>query len=366
MALRFGNQNGGLPSGLMFAAQDAFSTGSIITGTGALVQQDFSASGDGVRGVQALGTPPEFGAQDSSVVGTGSRGVSGSGALQQQNATVVGINNLRQGTGVLQAQSSQIVGSGFLGFSGSGALQQQSAAVVGAAARRVTGLGVLSSAAAVVAGKDDLVTGTGVIAAQSAQISGSGTVVATITAVGNLQAQNATVVAGGGRVVLGSGAAVSQNASTNSFGEVTGPLDVSWEGDDETWGGVDLTAKDFMPIFINGSDFFILGQNANLGKACFVERKAVVEGQGVALLGSAVWPQILGPVGSSVQISLGAHDTPDGAIDWEGPYDFVIGQDEFVDFCVSGKYLAVRIESQEIPVWTLQSFTIEYEIIGKY
>ena len=98
----------------------------------------------------------------------------------------------------------------------------------------------------------------------------------------------------------------------------------------------------------------------------FVERKAVVSERGSSVLGLSVWPTILGPTGQAVKIWLGAHETPDGSIDWEGPYDFFIGQDTFVDFAVAGKYLAVRFESSGIPVWTLQSFDIEYEIIGRH
>ncbi len=63
---------------------------------------------------------------------------------------------------------------------------------------------------------------------------------------------------------------------------------------------------------------------------------------------------------------LGGSESPDGPVDWEGPYDFVIGQDHKVDFAVAGNYLAVRFQSSGVPVWTLQAYGIEYEVIGRY
>src|SRR5690606_33655924 len=111
MALRFGRQDGGFVSGLLFAAQTAFVSGIFgsgareadastvagpgtreIVGSGALQAQAASASGSGVREVVDLGTPPELEAQDSTVSGEGS--VSGvieaSGALAAGDATVSG------------------------------------------------------------------------------------------------------------------------------------------------------------------------------------------------------------------------------------------------------------------------------------
>lgn len=148
-----------------------------------------------------------------------------------------------------------------------------------------------------------------------------------------------------------------------SGGSVT--ADLGWEDDDRTWGGILLSAQQFVPMFSSGQEFFVLAGSASNSPDFFLERVGLCEERGYFVQGQMVWPHIAGPAGSAIQISLGAHETPEGAIDWEGPYDFVIGQDEYLDFWVSGRFLAIRFESSGIPVWTLQSFQVDYERIGK-
>lgn len=141
--------------------------------------------------------------------------------------------------------------------------------------------------------------------------------------------------------------------------------DLGWEDDDATWKGVELKSRDFLPVFLDGTTFFGLGIDATNALEIVLERKAIIHEDGFVVQGQFVWPQILGPEGGIILITLGASDTPDGAITWEGPYDFVIGTDTFSDYIVEGKYLAIRFTSTGIASWTLQSYSIDYEIIGK-
>lgn len=140
--------------------------------------------------------------------------------------------------------------------------------------------------------------------------------------------------------------------------------DLGWEDDEVTWGGVELSSKDFAPVFLAGSEFFILGGDSTVAQNVELERRAIIYGGGGIVIGRAVYPQILGPNGQDIQISLGAHDTPEGAITWEGPYNFTIDEDDFVDFDIAGKYLAIRFASSIIPVWTLQAYIVDYTISG--
>lgn len=142
-------------------------------------------------------------------------------------------------------------------------------------------------------------------------------------------------------------------------------VDLGWEDDDASWGGIELTSKDFAPVFLDGTDFYVLGFDPEAALTSFLERKSVVHEDGRPLLGLMVWPQVLGPDGFAIQIWLGGAETPDGAITWEGPYDFTIGTDTFVDFAIAGKYLAIRFASTGVPAWTLQSYSIDYEITGQ-
>lgn len=141
-------------------------------------------------------------------------------------------------------------------------------------------------------------------------------------------------------------------------------VDYSWEDDDITWGGVELASRDFAPMFLQGDTFKVYGYGLSVYLDVYLERTGIVLERGKEIEVGYVYPHITGPVGSTVQISLGSHETPEGAIDWEGPYDFSIGEDTFVDFSIAGNYLAIRFESSGIPVWALQSYDIEYRVIG--
>jgi len=140
--------------------------------------------------------------------------------------------------------------------------------------------------------------------------------------------------------------------------------DPAWEDDDVVWGGTQLTSKELNPVFVEGVNFWGLGLDATAPLTVFLERMAVVHADGLVLLGGLVWPLVQGPSGGIIGISLGASETPEGAIDWEGPYDFIIGTDTFLDFMVTGKYLAIRFESTGVAAWSLQSYSIDYEVIG--
>ncbi len=140
--------------------------------------------------------------------------------------------------------------------------------------------------------------------------------------------------------------------------------DPAWEDDDVAWGGTELTSKEFSPVFVEGVNFHGLGLDGTVALDVHIERLALVHADGLVLLGGQVWPLITGPSGGIIGISLGASETPEGAVDWEGPYNFVIGEDTVVDFAVAGKYLAIRFESTGVTAWSLQSYSVDYKAIG--
>lgn len=140
---------------------------------------------------------------------------------------------------------------------------------------------------------------------------------------------------------------------------------LGWEDDDVTWGGLQLSSKDFAPIFIaDGTAFYAFGYNSEAPLDVFLERRAALTARGKPVLLRSVWPHIEGPKGYDIQIWAGGHETPQGEIDWEGPYNFTIGEDTFTDFLVSGRYIAIRFSSSGTPVWSLQSYDLEFEVIG--
>ncbi len=73
---------------------------------------------------------------------------------------------------------------------------------------------------------------------------------------------------------------------------------------------------------------------------------------------------IRGVPGTVVKISIGSQMNPDEPIYWEGPYNFTLGVDYFQDFTVSGRYLAVRFESEGQEPWELSSYDLDLEEVG--
>lgn len=149
---------------------------SLSTGTGALLAQASSLSGSGVTLSTGTGT---LQAQSSSIAAAGVTSSTGTGALQAQSVTVSGSGvSGSTGTGALQAQSVVVAGSGISGSTGTGSLLDQNASVSGAGVSGSTGTGSLISQAASMSGSDILpvITGSGVLQSQDSVISGDGSI----------------------------------------------------------------------------------------------------------------------------------------------------------------------------------------------
>lgn len=80
----------------------------------------------------------------------------------------------------------------------------------------------------------------------------------------------------------------------------------------------------------------------------------------------AVFPKISAPTPVDLLISIGASMSPDGAITWEGPYTFNSGTDVQLNFTVSGKYLAYRIEETGALPWRMSGMTLDLDVISMF
>jgi hypothetical protein len=82
---------------------------------------------------------------------------------------------------------------------------------------------------------------------------------------------------------------------------------------------------------------------------------------------TGIWPMIEGTLGDIIQVWLGAQrDAQSGSPQWIGPKDYIIGTTEFLDFLVSGRYAAVRFQSEGMSPWRLTGYEIEFESAGKF
>ena len=134
MSLRLGLQTGGFASGLVFADQSAASNRT-VTGTGAAAAQAAIVAGLGDRGVQDVGTDPDFYSQDAQVAGAGIIERIASGTPQAQDSSVAGagaVGGIIAGSGAAAAQSATAAGSAERVIPGSGTPGAQSAAASGA------------------------------------------------------------------------------------------------------------------------------------------------------------------------------------------------------------------------------------------
>lgn len=317
-------------------------------GSGILTVGNVVVAGSGVRISQDLGTPPDIDSGLATVDGDGQIIITGSGQLQMGAATVVGLgSNGITGIGQLASDRAVVAGSGglFGSIVGAGTASSQAAQVAGAGFKRINSAAVLLS--------------------QAASVDGIGGGLFDVVGAGALQAGSSIVSGSSFGVLSASGALAAQRALVVGRGDSGNlALDGTWEDDDVSWGGVELGSRDLAPMFIQDDLFKVYGYGLTVYLDSYLEKTGIVLARGREVEVGYVYPHITGPTGSAVQVSLGSHETPNGAIDWEGPYDFIIGEDTFVDFSISGNYIAIRFESSGIPVWALQSYDIEYRVVG--
>lgn len=156
-------------------------------------------------------------------------------------------------------------------------------------------------------------------------------------------------------------------------------VDPSWEDQDFPWGGATLRDLKSVPIFAKGFDFFQTEMAEDFhGKPIDV----VLERLGLTLYGrdragnwkedpdlikhvSALYPIFRGTKGTIIRIFVGSQDSPEDAVDWEGPFNFIIGESRFVDPIVSGRYIAVRFESSGQKPWQLLSYDLDIKPVGR-
>ena len=80
---------------------------------------------------------------------------------------------------------------------------------------------------------------------------------------------------------------------------------------------------------------------------------------------TAVAPIIVSTNPVTMRVSVGAQDTPDGPITWDGPYNFNSDTDEYVDCFIEGKYIAVRFECSDEVSWKMEGYGLNIELVGE-
>jgi hypothetical protein len=88
-----------------------------------------------------------------------------------------------------------------------------------------------------------------------------------------------------------------------------------------------------------------------------------IEGaDGLAMI-TEVWPEMTGDI--PVRLTFGAQMTVDGDLLWDAPIEFMPGRDFSVTPRVTGRWLAVRVESQSRGKWRLSGLTLDWQRAGE-
>lgn len=77
-----------------------------------------------------------------------------------------------------------------------------------------------------------------------------------------------------------------------------------------------------------------------------------------------VFPKVIGTAGDAFLVYVGARDTIDSAVSYDGPFTFTIGTSYRIDFRVSGRYISLRFETSVTNSWRLSGFDLEFDTAG--
>jgi len=205
----------------------------------------------------------------------------------------------------------------------------------------------------------------------------SATTVLTRKAAIALVSQPASILVSTNRTLTIDADLFAQNATFSAFAEF-GDI-ATWESDDAIWGQPPLIHAKNWPVFVKGTSFY---QAEITGKFDKTPVRVIVERTGLTILGrdrqgnwkvdagiikfvSGVWPLFRGVPGTKVLIYVGGQMSTEDPIDWEGPYECIIGQTNFIDFTVSGRYIALRFESLGEAPWELPSYDLDVSVVGE-
>lgn len=142
-----------------------------------------------------------------------------------------------------------------------------------------------------------------------------------------------------------------------------------WDSDLTSWQGPDYTPSSARAIMAsNDQKLFLLDGTATFDGAApvaYLERRGLSFGNPAQIkLVRSVRPRITGNSGNTVTIKIGSQSDPWIEPDWQASMTHTIGSTVSNDCLVSGRYIAIRIESGTAYQWRLDSLDIDVELGG--
>lgn len=239
----------------------------------------------------------------------------------------------------------------------------------------ITGTGALSIPAFTLAGDGPRgVEGSGNPTLGSLTLDGDG--VLGRSGVGALTTPSLVLSGAGVRGITGTGNLILPLLLLDST--VIMPDPTIWDTDNQAWGDADFIYSEAKPVMILGNAFAQVDNGTNFGDTPV---QVTLTRTGLAITGrdrfgewkvdpsvikeiTGLFPMIKGIPGTVIQVSIGSQERPDDPVYWEGPYLFTLGQGFFQDFTVSGRYLAIRLESTGQEPWELLSYDLDLVEVG--
>ncbi len=167
------------------------------------------------------------------------------------------------------------------------------------------------------------------------------------------------------------------HASTGLVESTLAPLADSWAVDSDSWDS-DVTTwnqaiftPDAVRVVMASSDthLYLLDAQARFDTdqpTVFVERRGLALGNPEAVkLVKRVMPRIKGTDGETVIVKIGYADDPYSDPTYTST-TYTIGTTVTCDALVSGRYIAIRIESGTALQWRMDSMDVEYSYVGKW
>lgn len=144
----------------------------------------------------------------------------------------------------------------------------------------------------------------------------------------------------------------------------------TWDTDTTVWGSASYNPSKTKLVFSSPPDnaIYTVGDVSEFaGKPFFsyMEKTNISLDDDLNLKNiTGITPHITGS--GEAKIYIGSNNLSDGAVTWQGPYTYRIGQDFKVDCRVNGRYFGVRFEFSSVGTWTLNGYTFEMtKPIGK-
>jgi hypothetical protein len=167
------------------------------------------------------------------------------------------------------------------------------------------------------------------------------------------------------------------NANHAAFGRVNVSIGEAWDDDSDTWDN-DFTSwqkGDFIPgqasvvMASNDSKLFLLDSTPYYdGEAAsaYLERRGLYFGQpDLVKLVRGIRPRIKGQIGGTVKIKVGYSDDPYDEPNYT-EMTHTIGSTIANDCLVSGRYIAVRFESDTATNWRLDGYQVDIKPAGAW